>query len=282
MLSIASYLHCILLLPAFFVYVIILLFLPVTFPSGLNKKNLLIFFVPFILSLSVLFIPTVREYLYSGWGSNEWGRNAIYILFTVGYSLGIPFTVASIIGGLYALSYLNRSGIFLICYAIVPLVCLLAISPFLNVAGYYLFFTVPAYVILTALCASEAASAVAKDSRVLSLSIIFVILISLVAQTYLYFMVENGGREKWKEAFQSISGKVATTDSVIVPMPRVAEYYLQKQNLEQLENVINGLGQFEKQWKDKEQDLWFVLDEPSVKVLDPQSRFRKSSTVFTG
>ncbi|HGJ66849.1 TPA: hypothetical protein ENS27_15920 [bacterium] len=274
MLSIASYLHCVLILPAFIIYVIILPFLPITLPKGLNKRILLTFFVPFILSLSVLFIPTVREYIYSGWGSNEWGRNALYILFTVGYSLGIPFTVASIIGIFHSFAYLNRGGIFLMCYAIVPLLCLLAISPFLNVAGYYLFFTMPAYLILAGLCASEAISFMARDSKVLSSAVVLILLIFLISQSYLYFFVENGGREKWKEAFQSISGKVEIDDTVVVPMPRVAEYYLQKQNLQQLEKVINSIEQSQNQWNENKQDVWFVIDEPSVQVLDPQHKFQ--------
>lgn len=274
-LSIASYLHCALLLPAFILYLILLPFMPVTLPKGLNRKNILIFFVPFILSLSVLFIPTVREYVYSGWGSNEWGRNAFYILFTIVYSLGIPFAMASIVGAFHSFAYLNRGGIFLICYAVVPLICLLAISPFLNVAGYYLFFTMPAYLLLAALCASEVASSISRSSRALSVSVILIIVFSLVAQSYMYYFVENGGREKWKESFQALSGKIDINDPVIVPMPRIAEYYLRKPNLLQLENVINGIESYKGQWNEKKQDAWFVIDEPSINVLDPQHRFQE-------
>jgi mannosyltransferase len=235
----------------------------------------LTFFIPFILALSVLFIPTVREYISSGLGSNEWGRSALYIIFTIAYSLGMPFIVASFTGGIHALAYLNRGGIFLICYALVPLLCLLAISPFLNVAGYYLFFTMPAFLILAALCASEVISIIARNSKALSVSVIMIILFSLIAQSYLYYMVENGGREKWKEAFQSIYGNVKVDDLVIVPMPRIAEYYLQKQNIQQLEKVIGEFGQYKNQWTSKKQDVWFVIDEPSLKVLDNQQRFRE-------
>jgi len=274
-LSIFSYLHCVLLLPVFLGYVIILPFLPVNIPKGLNQKILLIFFVPFILALSLLFLPSVRDYVYSGWGSNEWGRNALYMLFTIVYSLGIPFTVAAFAGGIHALAYLNRGGLLLICYALIPLAILLAISPFLNVAGYYLFFTMPAYVILAALCASELISYTARASKILSASVILILVISLIAQSYLYFMVENGGREKWKEAFQSMSGEVEKNDYVVIPMPRVAEYYLQKSNLLQMESVIGGLESFKNSWAKEKRNVWFIFDEPSINVLDPQQRFRE-------
>jgi len=273
--SIFSYLHCILLLPVFVVYVILLPFLPVSLPKGFNQRNLLIFFVPFILALSSLALPSIREYVYSGWGSNEWGRNALYILFTIAYSLGIPFSVASLIGGIHSLAYLNRGGLFLICYALIPLVIILAMSPFLNVAGYYLFFTMPAYLILAALSASELLSYASRTSKVLSSSILLILVIFLIAQTYLYFTVENGGREKWKEAFQSISGKIEKSDYVVIPMPRVAEYYLQKSNLLQLENVIDGLESYKNSWVKENRNVWFVIDEPSLNVLDSNQKFRE-------
>jgi len=274
-LSIFSYLHCVLLLPVFLGYVILLPFLPVNIPKGLNQRNLLIFFVPFILALSSLALPSVREYVYSGWGSNEWGRNALYILFTIVYSLGIPFSTASLIGGIHSLAYLNRGGLFLICYALIPLVIILAMSSFLNVAGYYLFFTMPAYVILAALSASELLSYASRLSRILSSAILLILVISLIAQTYLYFTVENGGREKWKDAFQSISGKVEKNDYVVIPIIRVAEYYLQKSNLLQLESVIGSLESFKSSWVKEKRDVWFVIDEPSLNVLDPQQKFRE-------
>jgi len=274
-LSIFSYLHCVLLLPVFFGYVVLLPFLPVNIPKGLNQRNLLIFFVPFILALSSLALPSVREYVYSGWGSNEWGRNALYILFTIVYSLGIPFSTASLIGGIHSLAYLNRGGLFLLCYALIPLVIILAMSPFLNVAGYYLFFTMPAYLILAALSASELLSYASRSSRIMSSAILLILVVSLIAQTYLYFTVENGGREKWKDAFQSISGKVDKNDYVVIPITRVGEYYLQKSNLLQLESVIGNLESFKSSWVKEKRDVWFVIDEPSLNVLDPQQKFRE-------
>ena len=197
------------------------------------------------------------------------------MLFTIVYSLGIPFTVAAFAGGIHALAYLNRGGLLLICYALIPLAILLAISPFLNVAGYYLFFTMPAYVILAAVCASELISYTASASKILSASVILILVISLIAQSYLYFMVENGGREKWKEAFQSMSGEVEKNDYVVIPMPRVAEYYLQKSNLLQMESVIGGLESFKNSWVKEKRNVWFIFDEPSINVLDPQQRFRE-------
>jgi len=273
-LAISSYLHCILLLPVFIGYLILISFLPVNIPRGFNKKNIIVFFLPFALSALLLIMPSVRDYISSGWGSNEWGRNTIYILFTLIYSLSIPLSTASLIGGLHSLVYLNRGGIFLICYAVIPLLIILAISPLLNVAGYYLFFTMPAYVVLAGLVASELIEISSRESKAISSAVMVILLISLISQTYLYFTNENGGREKWKEAFKTISDKVEKDDYVVISMPRIAEYYLQKTNILQLENIMGNIDSYKNSWSNEKKDVWFVLDESSLRVLDPKHKFR--------
>jgi len=289
LLSIFSYPQSAMVVPALAGYVILLLLLPAGIPKGLNGKNLIGFFGPFILALLLLLSPSVRSYLYSGWGSNEWGRGPLYILFTMVYCLGIPFSTAAFIGGVHSLVYLNRSGLFLICYAVVPLLLLLAISPFLNVAGYYLFFTVPAYLLLAAFCTSELTKTTPRGSKILSVAMLLVILIASLSQDYLYFTVENGGRPKWREAFQSVKNRIEPDDNVVVSMPRIAEYYLQEPSggfssvetrhavslqVMQLEDVIARLGTLESVWRWKNQSVWFILDQPCLEVLDSDHRFR--------
>ena len=284
-LSIFSYPQSVMLLPALAGYVILLLFLPVDIPRGLHGKNLLTFFGPFILALFLLLSPSVRGYLYSGWGSSEWGRSPLYILFTLVYCLGVPLSVAASIGGLHSLIYMNRSGLFLICYAVVPLLLLLIISPFLNVAGYYLFFTVPAYLLLAALCASELMERASTSAKVLSAAVMLIILISSSSQIYMYFTTENGGRPKWRETFQAMEHMMGPDDAVVVSMPRIAEYYLRGPNettppssplqVMQLEDVIARLGTLSNLWRWQNQRVWFVLDQPCLNVLDADHRFRE-------
>ncbi len=273
LLAISAYMQSVLLLPAFLGYIIILLFLPVNMPKGLNGRNLIIFFGPFLIAAISLFLPSVRSYIYSGWGSNEWGRSYLYILFTIVYSVGVPLVTASFVSGLHCLAYLNRGGLFLICYCIIPLAILMIISPFLNVAGYYLFFTMPAYLILAGFCVSEVSTQMSRSTKALSSSLFLILIIFLISQNYLYFFKENGGREKWREAFNSISDANDRQSLIITITPRIAEYYIKRDDTIQLESVIQRLNVLQKQWAEKK-NVWFVLDEPSVNVLDPDHKFR--------
>jgi hypothetical protein len=197
--------------------------------------------------------------------------------------------VAAFVGGIHSLRYMNKSGLFLICYAVVPLVFLLIISPFLNVFGYYLFFTMPAYLLLAAFCASELTKGASRQSKILSAAVVLIVFVSLLSQSYLYFTEENGGRPKWKEAFKVMEGRIGQNDTVVISEPRVAEYYLSesvelgfdsdaataKASLLKLEEVMAQLGTLEAPWRRSGQQVWFVLDQASLVVLDRDSKFRE-------
>ena len=111
-----------------------------------NKKrwlNLLIFFIPFAIPVLALAFPEVRGYLFSGWGRNIWQRSPLYIVLTLVQGVSVPIAIAAFFGFIAVPS--NKSTRFLLCYAGVPLLLFLLASQFQNVAGYYLFWTIPAY-----------------------------------------------------------------------------------------------------------------------------------------
>ncbi len=289
MLSILSYPQSVLLVPALVGYVMILMFLPVEIPRGLNGRNLIAFFGPLMLALLLLISPSIRHDLFSEWGSSQFGRGPVYILLTLVYCLGIPMSVAAFTGSIHSLIYLNKGGLFLICYAVVPLALLLIMSPFLNVFGYYLFFTMPAYLLLAAFCAAEQTRSSSRQSRILAAAVILIILVGSLSQSYLYFTAENGGRPKWKEAFHAVGSSIGQNDTVVVSIPRIAEYYLleapkmgsessaaiSKDSLLQLEEAMAQLGTLETSWRRASQQVWFVLDQASLEVLDKDQKFRE-------
>lgn len=273
---------------AFAGYVVLLVFVGI--PKGFNERNLITFFAPFILSLFLLISPSIRGYLVSGWGVSQLGRDPLYILFTLVYCLGIPISVAAFIGSIHSLVYMSRSGLFLICYAVIPLFILLIVSLFQNVYGYYLFFTVPAYLLLAAFCAAELMESASRKSRILPAAVILIVIVGALSQDYMYFKVENGGRPKWREAFKAVKQKIDKDDVVVVSMPWIAEHYLlgstgktpppgarsaSANQIIQLKDAISQRGSLEDQWRRKGQHIWFVLDQPRLKALDGDRSFRQ-------
>ena len=241
-------------------------------PAGLRVRNLIIFFLPLAAPLLLLAFPSIRDALFSGWGLNEWARSPLYILFTVVHGLSVPVAVAAFFTALTR--PMNRGVWFLICYACVPLILLLIASQLFNVAGYYLFFTAPAYFLLVAIGCDRIWEA--KHIPIMLRCILpSVIIITMLSQVYIYFRVENGGRAKWREAFATIQSDMRAGDLVVASIPQVGEYYLPARETIALEGVMEDIERFERIWKSKGQRVWFVLDAATLNVLDSGEQFRR-------
>ncbi len=254
------------IVPALAVYAIICLL------EKANKKrwlNLLIFFVPFAMPVFALILPQVRGYLFSGWGRNEWQRSPLYIVLTLVHGVSVPIAVAAFFG--CVATGFNKSIRFLLCYAGVPLLLFLVASQFQNVAGYYLFWTIPAYFILAGVACEKVWRMVASqsDGKILETLVPSVLVLTLLSQTYLYFQMENGGRPRWREAFEAIQVEKRPKDKVVLSEPEMGRYYLPELTPIYIGGLLNDAEEFERHWETSGRDrLWFVVDVASFNVFD--------------
>lgn len=242
-----------------------------------NKKrwiNLLLFFLPFALPVLMLILPQIRGHLFSGWGHNEWGRSPIYIILTLVQSVSIPIVVTAFFAAIVNLR--DRATSFLLCFAGVPLVLLLIASQLQNVAGYYLFWTTPAYFILAAVACTYIWEAIAADkSNLLKVLLPCLIVVVLLSQDYLYFRYENGGRPKWREAFEAIQTVHKPTDVLVLSEPEMARYYMPTLEAVDIDKLVKDKVDFEKEWKNAGwKRLWFIVDVASFNVLDSDTTVR--------
>ncbi len=233
--------------------------------------NLLIFFGPFAAPMLALVHPKIHGYLFSGWGLNEWSRSPLYIVLTLVQGVSIPIAVTAFFGGIASPS--KRPTRFLICYAGVPLLLFLIASQFQNVAGYYLFWTTPAYFILAAVACERL---YAKLGRTLFGALVpCILLLNMAAQDYLYFNVENGGRPKWRETFDVIRTYKKPNDKVVLSEPEMGKYYLPELETIYIGSLIENAAGFEKQWISQKHRLWFVVDVGSFNVFDANKKVRE-------
>ena len=279
-LSILSHFLSVLLVPAMCVYCVLLYLLPIEKPAGLRWKNIGIFFGPFLLTALIFLTPKYFHYLISGWGHNQWSRSPIYILFTLGYGIGIPTGISVILvifdAGLRVYTNprnIDKRYLFLLCYAGVPLGICLIFSPFLNIAGYYLFFTVPAYFVLAA-CGCALLIDAIPQRKLLGIVATAIIAVTFISQDYLYFQFENGGRAKWREALNTVKTSMNPKDQVIVAIPRLAEYYLPEATIIRVEDVMADISKFEEEWNTQTQNVWIIVNERSFQVIDRDMKFR--------
>ena len=247
-------------------------------PPGIRPRNLLIFFTPFAFAVLLLVLPQFRGYLFSGWGLNEWQRSPVYILFTLVGGLGVPIAVTAFFASLS--KPMVRAKWFLICFSGIPLILFLIASRQVNVAGYYLFFTTPAYLLLAAVGCDQIWSAMQIPSR-LRYVLPCLIVVTMLSQDYLYFRIENGGRPKWRAAFSTIRSGISEGDPVFVSAPRMSEFYLPEVphtnvvaiTSDLIEEMLADTEAFEQKWKGSNA-VWFVIDGGNLNVYDSGERFR--------
>ena len=237
--------------------------------------NLLIFFFPFVLPVLMLALPDIRNYISSGWGHNEWGRSPLYIVLTIVQGVSIPIVVAAAFGTF--VKPLDRPTLFLICFAGLPLMLMLIASQLQNVAGYYLFWTTPAYFILAAVVCEHIWKSIKPMGRfgMLRLLVPCVIVMTLLAQDYLYFRIENGGRPKWRETFEIIQVEREPTDQLIVSEPEMARFYMPTIIATDIDRLVKNSVGFEREWENSgKHRLWCIVDVASFNVFDGDMRVR--------
>lgn len=268
---ILSHTLSVVIVPALAVYAIICLL-----EKSDRKRwlNLLIFFIPFTLPVFALAFPEIRGYLFSGWGRNEWQRSPLYIVLTLVQGVSIPIAVTAFFG--CVVTSFKKSTRFLCCYAGIPLALFLVASQFQNVAGYYLFWTTSAYFIFAAVACEQVWKMIAeKSGSIIGILVPCVLVVTLLSQDYLYFNIENGGRPKWREAFEAIRTETQPNDKVVLSEPAMGRYYLPELTPIYIGELLDDETGFERQWENSGRDrLWFVVDVASFNVFDGNENVR--------
>ncbi|RKU28822.1 hypothetical protein C6497_08670 [Candidatus Poribacteria bacterium] len=235
--------------------------------------NLLIFFIPFTLPVFSLLVPQIRNHIFSGWGYNEWGRSPFYIMLTVVQGVSIPIAVTAFISGFVGRK--DKPTRFLLCFAGIPLILLILVSQFQNVAGYYLFWSTPAYFILSALVCTHLWRIIGDDKHILIKSLLpLVLIVGLLSQDYLYFRYENGGRPKWREAFNYLEFQMEAEDKVVLSETRMGEFYLPDMEQVYIGELIDDSEDFEEKIASRTNRWWFVVDVASFNVFDADQKVR--------
>ncbi len=279
-LSILSHVLSVMLVAAMAAYVILLWLLPIPKPVGLRWRNLIIFFGPFLCIALIFLFPKYFHYLTSDWGRNQGSRTPLYILFTLICGVGIPTCVIAallIFDKLREFIFyrsIDRACLLLLCYTGIPLIICLCFSPILNIAGYYLFFTTPAYFALAAWGCAVLFDATPRN-KLLGIAATAMIAVTFLSQNYLYFQFENGGRSKWREALYVVKTNMKPEDLVVTAIPRLARYYLPEATIVHVKDVMSDTSKFAKEWRAQNQTAWIIVNERSFRTIDANMKFRK-------
>ncbi len=257
-LSILSHTPSFLILPSMALYMIILWILPVEKPKGLKRHNLVIVILVTALPALTFLVPGFFGRMISAWSVRTWGGGAIYVLMSLIYRLGVPTCLLALFSLIHLLQLRDKRGVFLMSFLLFPLGTILCGATFANISAYYLFYTVPLYFLL----AGYGAITIFNTHRIrtLGMTVTLILLVTFIGEDFLYFNYQNGGRAKWRNAFQTISQASLSNYTVVTPGAAtiVAEYYIRRHDniisYNYLKTADNGV----RQQLGHKQDNWLI------------------------
>jgi mannosyltransferase len=261
-----------LLLPVIVAYLLLLLILRLPLPKGINGKNLLVLSVPLVAGLLVeihgrLFLGYSRFLgdadAFVGQAIDSPARILILILF----SIGLPVVVLALFSGGWLTWRRDRTGLFWLVGAVVPIIILVGVSPWAFVVDRYALITLPAWLVLTAVAIERLFTWLPRQGVWLGLGVLSLVLVHAAGDHLAYFALNNGNRLDWRGAYQYVADHKAPEDLVASDRPEIALYYL-----EENETVVDLSQITVDELAALEQTIWFVVDSHGIWAIPPANK----------
>jgi 4-amino-4-deoxy-L-arabinose transferase-like glycosyltransferase len=249
-------------LPVAGLYLLVLAILPLAKPRGLHWKNLALFFAPLLVGALLFSGPYLRDF--AGW-MRGFGtpNNGPFWLFTgTIFYVGVPLACLAACGALFLFFFqqeavLKRAVLLLGLSAGIPLLILMAISPFHYTANRYAFVSLTGWILLAALSLKALLDHLPRNARTLGVGVLLTVLAVPLVEDAMYFLDQNGNREDMKRAAAYIAQHRQPGEQVVANDPPLANYYLSGKimatrnlRLEEIEKRQNR--------------VWFIEDTNSV------------------
>lgn len=151
------------------------------------------------------------------------------------------------------LSQKSRAGLLLSLEAVIPIAILMAISFFHYTANRYTFIIVGSWVILAAIAAVELFRQSQKQTKLLAIGVLIILLGDPLSVNLFYYRFQNGNRDNWKGAFELIKTQEQPGDVVVTINPELADYYMQDQTIPYRKFDLSTI-------TERTSRVWFVED----------------------
>jgi hypothetical protein len=166
-------------------------------------------------------------------------------------------------------------GLYLSMNALIPLILLLTVSPFVLTTSRYIFATMPIWTTLGAVAVFGIFDSIRKHHIVLASAVFLIVIFDAMSQDYLYYYHQNGNRENWKGAYAFVQNRMKEGDIVVTTRPIIGRYYLEGTTVSGPDNKpedIIGL----------DQRVWFVMDNRSGSLSPAFEDWINSNTRMEG
>ena len=250
------------MMPVVLGYLLFLKILPFEKPPGFRVRNLLLILLPIIAAgiievLSLINHGTSRFLGDFYWFSQFHIDDPLRLLSFISFDVGVPLMSFALLCGIFLIVKKSRSGLLIFVNAVVPVVLLLALNPFVFSKSRYVFITLPSWIALGAVGIREVFHEAKGQGKILALGLLLMLLADSVGSNLLYYQVNNGNRDDWKGAFSLIGERRQVGDELVTTWPQWEGFYWDQEitiweTLEP-EFVVSSGKRF-----------WFILDEEIV------------------
>ena len=250
--------------PVIAVYLIALWVFKFEKPAGLNLKNILLMGLPILAGGMIEIYNWItngesRFFADFGWFFLYRNDDPIRLLGNISFYIGIPLMVLALFSGFFLILRKDRSGLLMTVNAVVPLVILIAVNPYIFTKDRYVFMILFSWIVLAALAIRELFTSVNGLRKWLVIGVLGLLLADAGADNLLYFRANHGNRAEWKTAFSIIEKRSQPGDIVVTYWPEFAPFYLDREFIQYEDVDVSTL-------LDSGKRYWFVIDAETIRA----------------
>lgn len=250
------------IIPIALIYLLLLKILPLEKPPGLRTRNVLITLLPVFAGILIEIISYSIDGTFRVLGGFDWFtlyqvESPLKLLIFIGYDIGMPLMCFSFFSGIYLVAKKSRIGLLLLVSAVLPVLLLMALNPFLFTLSRYVFITLSSWIILAAVGISEVFSSTKNYGKILTVGVLLLLVVDAAGSNTLYYRVNNGNRLDWKKAFSYVQEREEVGDEVVTWWPQWEGFYWDKRIV-----LWDGLTPGYVESSNKR--YWFILDNETL------------------
>lgn len=250
------------IIPVALIYLLLVKILPFEKPAGLRTRNVLITLLPVLAGILIEILSYSVDGTFRVLGGFDWFMvyqidDPLKLLIFISYDIGIPLICFSFFSGIYLVAKKSRIGLLLLVSAIVPVLMLMALNPFLFTLSRYVFITLSSWIILAAVGTREVFSSARGYGKIVALGLLLLFVANSAGAGLVYYKVNNGNRLDWKKAFSYVQERREIEDELVTWWPQWEGFYWDKK-------IVSWEGLTPEAVEKSGKRYWFIMDNENV------------------
>jgi len=250
--------------PVIGVYLIALWVFKFERPAGLNLRNISLMGLPILAGGAIELYSQIangesRFFADFNWFFLYRNDDPLRLLGNISFNIGIPLMVLALFSGLFLILRKNRAGLLMTANAVVPLITLIVVNPYIFTKDRYVFMILFSWIVLAAIALHELYTDVNGLHKWLALGVLVLLLADAGGDNLLYFRVNHGNRAEWKAAFSIIQERSEPDDIVVTYWPEFGPFYLDREFIQYEDIDVSTL-------LDSGKRYWFVIDAETIRA----------------